>query len=87
MPVARADSTSAMEDTLIPPTAAPVGLPAPLSSGSARSPATSANSAMTRPASGNMNVMASAAIANQIARRPADSAGCWPAGACTGVDT
>ncbi|MFC7590080.1 hypothetical protein ACFQYP_45140 [Nonomuraea antimicrobica] len=58
-----------------------------MSSGSARKPATSANSAMTRPANGNMNVMASAAMDNQIARRPAESAGGWPAGAFTGVDT
>ncbi|GAA4939485.1 hypothetical protein GCM10023334_050260 [Nonomuraea thailandensis] len=71
----------------MPPTATPVGRPAPFSRGSARTPATSANAAMTRPASGNMNVMASAAMDNQIARRPADSAGCWPAGAFTGVDT
>ncbi|GAB2915447.1 hypothetical protein GCM10027203_13570 [Nonomuraea fastidiosa] len=71
----------------MPPTATPVGLPSLLSNGSARIPAISANNAMTRPARGSMNVMASAAMANQIARRPADSAGCWPAGAFTGVDT
>ncbi|GAA3243489.1 hypothetical protein GCM10020216_070870 [Nonomuraea helvata] len=71
----------------MPPTAAPVVRPEALSSGNARIPAISANNAMTSPASGNMNVMASAAMDNQIARRPAESAGCWPAGAFTGVDT
>ncbi|GGO74179.1 hypothetical protein GCM10012289_46220 [Nonomuraea cavernae] len=58
------------------PTATPAGLPAPFSSGTARAPAMIANNAITRPASGNMNVIASAAMDNQIARRLAASAGC-----------
>ncbi|GGP10376.1 hypothetical protein GCM10012278_49760 [Nonomuraea glycinis] len=71
-----ADSASATAATAMPPAVTPVGLPAAFSSGTARIPATIANNAITSPAAGNMNVMASAAMDNQIARRPADSAGC-----------